>query len=116
MKGRISKNFFPLQHHHLTITPTQITGDKWIKQFITHILNITHLRWIYHNFSLHNCQNGYLRGKQQDSILLEIENLMETQPDEVPSESKFLPEFDLGKPGQVKLDSQQYWVEAVCAS
>ena len=46
----------------------------------------------------------------------EIESLMDTRPEDVPSESRFLLEFDYDKLQQSHLENQQYWVLAIKAA
>ena len=114
MKGRISKRIYHLQRHHLTTTKLQTTGEDWIKQFITRLLHITHSQWVFRNFSLHDHQRGVLHRNKREEIFSEIEQLADTSPDEVPAESRFLLEFDLGALKRADLDTQLYWVPAVC--
>ena len=116
MEGRISKKIYHLQRHHLTTTQLQTTGEDWIKQFITRLLHITHSQWVFRNFSLHDHQRGLLRRNKREEIFAEIEQLADTSPDEVPAESRFLLEFDLGALGRADLDTQLYWVAAVRAA
>ena len=62
------------------------------------------------------CQNGYLCQKHRENVLVKIEQLADTSPDKVPTESRFLLEFDFGILVQADLNTQQYWVVAVCAA
>ena len=48
--------------------------------------------------------------------MVKIETLLDTRPDEVPMESKFLLEFDHGKLEQFNLHDQTYWVVAMEAA
>ena len=116
MEGRISKKIYHLQRHHLTTTQLQTTGEDWIKQFITRLLHITHSQWVFRNFTLHDHQRGLLRWNKREEILAEIENFADTNPEDVPAESRFLLEFDYGALGRADLDTQQYWVTAVRSS
>ena len=113
MEGRISKKFYPLQRHHMTMMSTKSTAEDWTKQFITRILHITHSQWVFCNFSLHDHQRGLLRRNKREEILAEIEQLADTNPEEVPAESRFLLEFDFGTLGRADLNTQEYWVAAV---
>ena len=51
-----------------------------MKQFIKHVIQITHTQWIYRNFVLHDKKRGYLRLKERDKLLAKIETLMNTAP------------------------------------
>lgn len=116
MEGRVSKHFYSIQQLHLTVGESYLSGDDWMKHFITRLLHITHSQWIYRNFSLHDRRQGYLRRLERMEVLKEIERLADTNPDEVPEESKFLLEFDFDRLYRSKLEDQQYWVIAVKAA
>ena len=87
-----------------------------MRQFIGRILHITHSQWIYRNLILHDHRNGYLRRNEQESILLEIEKLADTNPDDLPEESRFLLEIDFDRLCRSDLGDQQYWVVAMAAA
>ena len=110
MEGRISKQFYNLQHLHLVTSSSQLNAGDWMKHFISRVIQLTHSQWIYCNFVLHDRKRGYLRLKERDQLLLEIEQLMETDPSEVPPESQFLLEFDVDGLCRSSFDNQQYWV------
>eukprot|EP00956_Cyclotella_meneghiniana_P021215 scaffold38273_cov70-Cyclotella_meneghiniana.AAC.3 len=54
--------------------------------------------------------------RQVSRLLLEIDRLIHTCPNEVPEESKFLLEVDFARLRQGDLTSQNYWVQAVKAA
>ena len=49
-------------------------------------------------------------------MMVKIETLLDTRPDEVPTESKFLLEFDHGKLARSNMHNQTYWVVAIEAA
>ena len=49
-------------------------------------------------------------------MMVKIENLLDTRPDEVPTESKFLLEFNHGKLAQSNMHNQTYCVMAMEAA
>jgi len=49
-------------------------------------------------------------------MMAKIENLLESRPDEVPTESKFRLEFDHGKLARSNIHDQTYWVVAMEAA
>ena len=49
-------------------------------------------------------------------MMVKIETLPNTRPDEVPTESEFLLEFDHGKLAQSNMHDQTYWVVAMEAA
>ena len=95
MEGRVSKYFYKAQHFHLTMSSSlYLNGSDWIRRFITKILHITHSQWIYRNFVLHDRRIGVLRRNKREAVRRLIDEYAETQPEEVPEDSKFQLEFD----------------------
>lgn len=116
MEGRISKHFFSMQLLYLTTASSFLNGSDWMRTFISKIIHITHSQWIYRNFMLHDRRLGYLRLRNRVEILTEIEVLHDTAPHELPTESRFLLEFDLDEMCNADLDKQQYWVHSMKAA
>lgn len=65
-----------------------------MRHFILSILHLTHSQWIFGNVTLHDSIYGTLWLRKQEEALHEVESLLETDPLEVPTESKILLEFD----------------------
>ena len=40
MEGRVSKHFYSIQQLHLTVGESYLSGDDWMKHFITRLLHI----------------------------------------------------------------------------
>ena len=57
------------------------------------ILQITHSQWIFRNVTLHDKVRGTLHLKERKEVLKEVGQLIETDPADVPMESRFLLEF-----------------------
>ncbi len=89
-KGYISFHFYNIQQFHLSMSSSYLNGSDWTKQFITKILQLTHLQWIYRSISLHDKHQGYLRNKQSEDLLQEIANLSKLSPNKVPDNCRFL--------------------------
>jgi hypothetical protein len=71
-----------------------MNGKEWMRHFISHILHITHLQWIFRNVTLRDSIRSTLRLRKRKEFLWEVEALLEMDPLGVPAESKFLLEFD----------------------
>jgi hypothetical protein len=93
-----------------------MTVETWIKTFISHLLHITHSQWIYRNISLHHHRFGAIEHKERHELLREIDILLETDPDEVAEESKFLLEIDFQQLQDSPTTEQSYWVHAMKAA
>ena len=116
MEGRISKEFFEIQGIYLVLGCHKLNGEQWVKQFIGKILHITHSQWIFRNFTLHDKQKGWLRRKDMKDIMGKIENLWETDVDDIPEDSRFLLEMDYDRLMQSDIHNKTYWVVATEAA
>ena len=100
----------------MSMSSSYLNGSDWTKQFISKLLQLTHLQWIYSNISLHDKQQGYLRNKQSRDLLQEITELLELSPDEVPEGSRFLLEVNFTDLTSSHLKTQCYWTLTVNAA
>ncbi len=94
----------------------QMTGDDWMKHFIGRLLRISYSQWLYRNFTLHNKMRGYLRLQRQKEVLKEVDQLLDTNPDDIPKESQYLMELDFTSLYSASFEKQSYWVLAMKAA
>ena len=116
MEGRLTSKFYGMQHYHLTLSASYLNGGDWMKQCITKVLHITHSQWIFRNFSYHDKRLGVLARRNKAQLLMKIEDLAHTMPEDLPEDSKFLLEFDFNKLVRASTDTQEYWVVAIEAA
>ena len=116
MEGRISRQFYRVQFCHLIHARSRITAESWTRTFISKLLHITHSQWIFRNFMLHGQTHGLLRMREKEAILLHIEELSLSNKNDLPEESRFLLEFDLGRLRRADYEMQCYWTAAVSAA
>ncbi len=93
-----------------------MTGDNWMKHFIGRLLRISHLQWLYRNFTLHDKTRGYLRLQRQKEALKEVDRLLDTNPDDIPKESQYLIGLDFTSLYSASFEKQSYWVLAMKAT
>jgi hypothetical protein len=87
-----------------------------MKHFIGRLLLISHLQWLYRNFTLHDKSRGYLCLQRQKEVLKEVDQLLDTNPDNIPQESQYLLELDFTFLYNFSFERQSYWVLAKKAS
>ena len=116
MEGRISRHFFDVQNEYLTIGNHRMDAEQWKRQLISKILHITHSQWIFRNFTLHDKQRGWLRRKELHDIMEKIDQLRETDVDDVPEGSRFLLEMDYDNLMKSSIHDRTYWVVATEAA
>ncbi len=62
LHGKVLVEFASIQHIHCALSPScRLTGDDWMKVFVSQLIQISHSQWIFHNYTLHDKQWGYLR-------------------------------------------------------
>jgi hypothetical protein len=84
-----------------------------MKSLVTHLIHISHSQWILQNFTLQNKQHGYLRLQQRRDLLQEVHSLLDTPPEEVSEESRYLLELDFLTLYNATFEQQSYWVLAM---
>jgi hypothetical protein len=93
-----------------------LNGFDWTKSLISNPLHIMHLQWIYQNFTLHDKLCGYLHRNKVEDICPTIKELVNTPPEEVPTESKCLLKINFGELAKSHNKNQQYWIIAFQAA
>jgi hypothetical protein len=93
-----------------------MTGENWMKAFVLHLIKISHLQWIFCNFTLHNKQRGHLSLLKWATVLKEVDRLLDTAPEDIPAGSQYLLELDYSALYNASLERQSYWVLAMKAA
>ncbi len=83
---------------------------------ILRLIHILHSQWLFRNFTLHDKQCGYRRLKDRAEVLVRIDELRNTDPEQVPEHSRFLLEIDTERLATGDYDTQVYWVTAMEAA
>ena len=116
MHGRLPLTLRSHQQHFCALMNHRHSGDDWIKQFTRRLLDITHGQWLYRNISLHNRSSGLLLKQKQADITQAVAHLADSDPADIPEESKFLLEIDPVSLSQSPVEQKQYWVAAMAAA
>ena len=116
LHGKVSVEIAAIQEYHCSISSCRMNGSDWMKHFISHLLKISHSQWVFRNFVLHDRTRGYLRLQERKEVLLEIEKLVDMDPDKLPEESRFLLEMDFDSLYRSSFERQSYWVRAMKAA
>ena len=87
------------------------------RQLISKVLHITHSQWIFRNFTLHNKQKGWLRRRELYEVMNKIEQLGQTNVNEIPEgSSRFLLEMDYDNLMKSSIHNKTHWVVAMEAA
>ena len=116
LHGKVSVEIAAIQEHHCVGTPCHMNGADWMKHYVSHLICISHSQWVYRNFVLHERVRGYLRLKERKEVLVEIDKLLDMDPDKLPEDSRFLLELDFDTLYNSTFERQSYWVQATKAA
>ena len=116
MEGKLSEEIFKLQSSSPAASPSRLTITDWATQDISKILHISHAQWIFRNVSLHDTREGYLRTKERNKVLAEIDRISQTDPDSIPERSRYLLEIDFATIPHATAEAQSYWLFAMKAA
>ncbi len=81
-----------------------------MKAFVLHLVQISHLQWIFCNFTLHDKQRGYLSLLKRATVLKEVDRLLDTAPEDIPAGNQYLFKLDYSALFNTSLERQSYWV------
>jgi len=117
LHGKVSIEIASIQKLHcMSSLACRLTGNDWMKPFITHLLQMSHSQWIFRNYTLHSKQRGYLHLRLRSDTLCEINELLETPLSEIPPQSQYLLELDHSSMYNARYEDQAYWVLALKAA
>jgi hypothetical protein len=116
LHGKVSVVIAKIQEIHCKMSDCRMTGDDWMKHFIGRLLLISHSQWLYCNFTLHNKTRGYLRLQHRKEVLKEKDQLLDTNPEDIPQESRYLLELDFTSLYNCSFKRQSYLVLAMKAA
>jgi hypothetical protein len=114
--GKVSVTFRTIQDIHCALSSCRMTGEDWMKVFVSNLIRISHSQWIFCNFTLHDKQRGYLSLLKKSSVLKEVDQLLNTAPEDIPAGSEYLLELDYSTLHNALLERQSYWVLAMLAA
>jgi hypothetical protein len=113
---KVSVEFRTIQDIHCILSSCRMTEEDWMKVFVSHLIQISHLQWIFCNFTLHDKQKGYLSLLKRATVLKEVDRLLDTAPEDIPAGSQYLLELNYSALYNVSLERQSYWVLAMKAA
>jgi len=116
MEGMISKELVELQKFALVETPSKLTVEKWSKELVIRLLEITHGQWLYRNVMVHDRTAGDLVTRRKEEIRREMEEQLVLGEDGLEEEDGFLLEINLDELDSSSREDQEYWLLALRAA
>ena len=77
MEGMLSRELVELQKYALVEAESRLTVDKWAKELVIRLLEITHGQWLYRNVIVHDRTAGDLATKRKEEIRCALEDQLE---------------------------------------
>ncbi len=105
-----------IQNAHCVLAGSSMNGSNWTTQFIQYLIHISHSQWLFWNFTLHHHIKGYLRICDEAAIQRKVANLLDTSPQAIPRESRYLLKIQYQPMKLPSLEHSSYWVLAMKAA
>jgi hypothetical protein len=116
MEGMLSAELIELQKYALVEATSRLTIDKWAKELVIRLLEITHGQWIYRNVLVHDRTSGDLASKQKEEIRRALEDQLELGGEGLDEDDRFLLEINLEELDTSSGEDQAYWLLALEAA
>jgi hypothetical protein len=114
--GMVSTKLLRIQSLHLTKNNLSFRAMRWITDFITQLLQLTHTQWIYQCVLVHNRTTGTLISTHKEDLMKEIEYQLTLGPNTLAEEDRFLLECKFDDLTTTTGEHQEYWLLAIKAS
>ena len=116
MEGMLSREVVELQKHALVEVESRLTVDKWAKELVIRLLEITHGQWLYRNVMVHDRTAGDLASKRKEEIRRALEDQLELGEEGLEEDDRFLLEINLDELDTSSGEDQAYWLLALEAA
>merc|ERR1712153_265864 len=110
VEGIISSMWLEVVRPMLKEAGLRLSPQRWGREFVAKLLNITHKQWIFRNSKKHYLGEGGLTAAESQSIFDRVEELMHTDPDELLPKHKHLMNEDFRALGEGAARHRQYWI------
>ena len=116
MEGMLSTELVELQKYALVETASRLTIDKWAKELVIRLLEITHGQWLYRNVMVHDQTAGDLATQRKEEVRTVLLDQLERGEGGLDDEDKFLLEINLDELDTSSGEDQTYWLMALEAA
>ena len=118
MEGMVSKEMWNIQRTHASISGMRHNTERWGVELVivTHLLEVTHGQWLYHNIQVHDRLTGILATQRKEELQMEIERQRELGMEWLLEEDCYLAECSLGDLEETSGMKETYWLLAIKAT
>jgi len=72
MEGMVCKEIRVIQHTHSIVTGLRCNTERWGRELVTLLLEVTHGQWLYRNVQVHDRITGTLATPRKEELQMEI--------------------------------------------
>jgi hypothetical protein len=116
MEGILSRELVELQKYALVEADSCLTVDKWAKELVIRLLEISHGQWLYRNMVVHDRTAGELVRKHKNEIWKALEDQLELGEEGLEEDDMFLLEINLEHLDASSREDQTNWLLALEAA
>lgn len=96
LEGMVVRELFALVQVDTFQEGSTIAAEKWVKQLIQKLLELTHGMWIYRNLTIHDTAQGVLAVQRKEELQAAIEAQIAQGGDGLAEEDQWMLEVNLG--------------------
>jgi len=115
LEGRICWKWVEIQHQEIEANNMKTTAESWARGLMSRLLQLTHSQWIYRNQTVRFMYNG-LTSTQHDEIIKRMEELLDTDSDDLLLGHRLLLTYDFEEMGEAPPSERQYWIAEMDAA
>jgi hypothetical protein len=116
LHGKVSLKIAQMQESYGRLANCRQLHKQWMKRLVEHLILISHLQWLFRNFTLHHKTKGYLQAKAEADIKWEVSALLHMRPSDIPLMCQYLLEIK-HCPGRLSShEFQRYWIWSMKAA
>jgi hypothetical protein len=114
LEGMVAKELYELAEIEEFQEGWRSTADKWVRQLIQKLMEITHGLWIYCNLTIHDSAKGVLAVQRREKLLDEIERQIALGGEGLAEEDRWMLEVNLGDLDEGSTgEYETYWLMAI---
>jgi hypothetical protein len=115
-EGMVCKEIRTIQNTHSSVTGLRVNTERWGRELVTRLLEVTHGQWLYRNVQVHDRITGTLATQQKEELQMEIEHQQELGAEGLLDDDCYLAECNLGDLEDTSGIRETYWLLAIQAA
>ena len=113
MEGMLSRELVEVQKYALVEKESRMMVDKWAKELVIRLFEISHGQWLYRNVIVHDRTAGELVTQWKEEIRKALEDQLELGEEGLEEEDRYLFDINLDNLDTTSGEDQTYWLLAL---